>query len=173
MSCARSRKTTSSAMSAAESGAPLECASSSRECKYLTDRYGNRKAALTIRARTSGSQAFRAVARAGVVDHTSEDTVGDRARGQEALVGDSVRHLERSPHGMPERRHDGLSVVGPAVRLDAGKFANRGVDPVCAHLRAWSASQNVRSIQAPTKSRARRVRPFERRISGHPPPSIC
>jgi SLT domain-containing protein len=87
MSCARSRKTTSSATSAAESGAPLECASSSRECRYLTDRYGSRKAALTIRARTSGSQAFKAVARAGVVDQTSEDTVGESGRNAIGPVG--------------------------------------------------------------------------------------
>ena len=71
MACACSRN----AISARSSSGESEGCSSRRAWRKRTDGSGRRNAALIIPARITGSALVRIVAKAGVVDHTSEDAV--------------------------------------------------------------------------------------------------
>ena len=83
MACACSRN----AISARRSSGVREGFSSSRSWRKRTDTSGRRNAALIIPVRIAGSDWVRTAAKVGVVDHTSEDAVGESGRKAIGPVG--------------------------------------------------------------------------------------
>jgi hypothetical protein len=83
MACACSRN----AISARRSSGVSEGCSSKRPWRKRTDSSGRRNAALIMPVRIAGSALVRTAAKAGEVDHTSDEAVGESGRKAMGPVG--------------------------------------------------------------------------------------